>query len=223
MAQDPTPQRESHGYCITLTCTGDFTDAQEDEIVQWHRRKTVNCLLVREYHKDGTRHYHSTVRMMSPKTAGGVTRQLKTLYASMGIEFGFKSAAVKKTTDEIGFFHYCLKDVTDKPLLVTGWLLSWIKEQCKANVMKMPHKEVMKGKRQLNNSNAVDLCLEYALAIGHKVTCLDSFIDLTDLMLDDGYRFTGIRMGQVYAQVKGVHGNKDAWRECVRIQCFGLG
>ncbi len=209
---DTTPARNAYGYFITLTCALDFNASQEDQIIQWHRRKCENCLLVKEYHKDGTTHYHSTVLVMAPKTTNGLTRQFETLYKRMNIDVVPRvSIIIKSTTDQVGAFYYCLKEHKQRdPLLVLGWQMIWIKEQLLSNVKHIPRKMLMKDRVVLNAGNAIPYCLKFAEASGLALTGKMSFKTLVRLMVKDGYSFDNTKFPWLYAQLMCIMGDDRA-------------
>ncbi len=209
---DQTPAR-AFGYMLTLTSSDDFTDAQEDTVVQWHKRKCENCLLVMERHKDGRKHYHSTILVKAPKTAGGLTRQVKNLYKEMAIECNSKTFKVVSTTDQIGAFIYLFKaqDKDDPvPLLIMGWSLSWIKQQTIGNVKKIPRKMLMANRVVLNPANAIPYCLKFAEASGIPITGKMAFKTLVKLMVKDGYSFDNTKFPWLYSQLMCICGDDRA-------------
>ncbi len=209
MASIDTTHRDTFGYMLIFTSANDFNEAQEDQIVQWHRRRCENALLVRELHTDGRKHYHSTILVLKPKTSGGVSRQLATLYKSMGIDVVARvTYQVKSTSDQIGSFHYLLKDQADRePLLIMGWQLTWIKAQCVSNVKKIPRKMLMQDRVVLNAANAIPYCLKFAEAAGVGITGKESFKTLVRLMVKDGYSFDKCNLPWLYAQLMCIAGD----------------
>ncbi len=190
-------------YCLTLTCANDFTSTDEDLIIDWHRKLAEYCLLVREYHGDGRKHYHSLLAVKTPKSAGGLTRKVETLYKRVGLRWvKGVSAVVKKMTHMTGQFHYLLKDQNgDLPLLLVGWKYTWIKERCVDNVKEIPLK-LLKGETYMVQKNtSVELVLKFAAASGHRIRCKASFIDLVIEMQAKGYQFDNVRKGSLYTNV----------------------
>ncbi len=216
---DPTPQKDASGYLVTLTSSVGFNDDQESQIVEWHRRKCHHCMLVREHHKSGERHYHSTILVTKPKTANGLKRQLETLYKSMSIDPLGNGIDVRSTTDQMGSFLYLVKELDDDhPLLCIGWLFSWIKDQCVKNVKKIPRKLLMLNRVVLNPANAIPYCLKFAEASGIGVTGKESFKCLVRLMVLDGYSFDNTKFPWLYSQVMCICGDTRALDQQIDLQ-----
>ncbi len=210
---DPTPSRDSFGYFLTLTSPQGWTAAQVDQVLQWHRRKCENCLLVAELHQSGETHYHSSIIVLKPKATHGVTRQLDTLYKQMGIPvINRVTHVVKSTSDQVGLFHYLTKQLKagKEPLLLMGWQFSWIKKQCISNVKKIPRKMLMDGRIVLNAANAIPYCLNFAEAAGIGITGRDSFKTVVKLMVKDGYSFDNTKLAWLYSQLLCICGDDRA-------------
>lgn len=222
---DPTPARDAFGYFITFTSPNGFSEAQEDQIVQFHKRKCENCLLVTERHADGRKHYHSSILVMKPKTTNGMTRQVANLYKAMEIEVvGRVTFQVKKVSDQVGSFWYLLKEQEDDqlPLLLMGWKMEWIKEQCKSNIKKIPRRMLMKDRVVLNSSNSIPYCLRFAEAAGMGITGKESFKNLVKLMVKDSYSFDNVKIPWLYSQLMCIAGDDRALDTHLDNCLFGL-
>lgn len=211
-------------FCLTLTSSDDFTSDQEDLIVDWHRRRAEYCLLVREYHGDGRKHYHSLLAVKKPKSAGGVTRQLETLYKKMNIPWTKGvTVVVKKMTHMTGQFHYLLKEqASTHPLLLTGWKYSWIKEQCLANIKEIPLKLLKGDTYMVQKNTSVELVLKFATASGATIACKDSFIDLMVEMQAKGYQFDNVSKKSLYTNVMSRLGNLSQARSVWESELFAF-
>ncbi len=218
MAVDPNVARSDlFYYTITLTSKDDFTESQEVEIVKWHRRGEY-CFLVREFHADGRKHYHSMMAVRSPKTCSAVVKNLGRLYEKLSIHWQKGvSVKVKKLTHINGYFNYMLKEQAEDevPLLLAGWKMSWIKEQAVSNLKEVPYK-LLKGQTYMVQKNtSVELVLKYAKASGNAITCKASFVDVVYSMQVDGYQFDNIKKSSLYTNVMARCGcmreSKSVW------------
>ncbi len=220
---DPSPQTDTFMYFNTLTSPIGFTPAHEDQIVEWHRRNSEKCFLVKEYTEAGAPHYHSIIACKSPKKACHVTDKLVRLYGQMMIEYTKGvTVKVKSVSDFIGLLHYHSKDLKGPPILVTGWRMSWIKQQCEANVKKIPHKMLSKNVYMVQFSTSVSLVIEYAKACGHPLTGMDSFITVVTEMQAKGYQFEKIKPKWLYGQVMAMTGNSECARRLWEDALFSL-
>lgn len=193
----------TYQYFITLTSAIGFNGPQEDQVVQWHRRNCDKVFLARELHDSGAAHYHSVVCVSAPRQASKVTEKLVRLYAEMGIDWvkGI-SVKVKTVSDFVGCLHYVRKDLGDDlPILLLGWRLSWIKQQCIAGVKHIPFKMLRKDVYMIQESTAVAVVIRYASASGHPLTGKDSFMTVVCAMSAEGYRFVKIKKLDLFADV----------------------
>lgn len=211
MTLDLNADTDYPAFTFTFTSSTDFLPSQEDQLVQWHKKRSSFCLLVQEFHDDGRRHYHSVIAAPKPRDTSGWTRACATLYKAMDIEVvkGI-TYRVKKETDRVGWFHYLLKTQKGNPLFLRGWTYSWIKEQCKANVKKMPHKILCKEVVVLSKATASQSVLKYAEATGQKLTGKISFANCVADMINDKYIFSGVSYKHVYSEVMVQSGNRTA-------------
>ncbi len=219
---DPHPPPEMFKYALTLT-DGAGLLVHEDAIIQWHKRKSDKTLLVSELHQDGRTHYHSIIYCKS-KQACAVTRMLKTLYKDMGLEWTFNSVVVKRVTDEVGMYHYLCKDIPPGgvPVYIHGWLYSWIKSECVANVKNIPRKLLTKDNRKVLDSEASRVVIAWAKAAGHPLTGKLSFVDVIHLMRKEGYQFSGTKFKWLYGDVMAMTGNDDLSKAQLMDALFGL-
>lgn len=221
---DPAPNG-CYKYFITLTSRDDFTSEQHDAIVAWHRHNSEKTLLVAERHDSGRIHYHSVIHCRVPKQAAKVTQKLERLYKQIDLEVVKRvSIVVKRQTDDIGLFHYLTKDIPegDRPLLCIGWAYSWIKEQCLANIRKIPYKVLAKDKHMMRSVSAVARVVQWAQAAGYPLTGKESFIHVVTSMQAEGYQFDNIKTKFLYAQVMAVSGNLDVCRSMWEDALFAL-
>ncbi len=200
---DDTAALDLYHYCLTLTCRDTFTQEQEDLIVAWHRERSDKCLLTREPHGDGRPHYHSLIAVVKPSTANAVNKSLTTLYKKMNIEIvkGI-SFFTKRMTDKVGQFHYQLEDCKDSVVIfLRGWTMSWIKQQCKDGIKKIPHKLLAGSTYMVQKRTSVELVLRFAKASGLPLTGKTSFIMCVYKMQQDGFQFDNVSKGDLYSNV----------------------
>ena len=210
-------------YFLTLTCPIDFTDDQERHIVHWHRANSEKTLLVRELHRDGRPHYHSVIHVLAPKQTASVTRKLEVLYKKMDIEWTHNAVCVKKLTCPIGMFWYIIKDLHgEPPLLIIGWQMSWIKDQCKANVKLTPNKLLSKEVLMLRDSSSVARVIKWAEVSGYPLTDKPSFINVVTAMQSEGYQFEKIKPKWLYVQVMAMCGHMAPARSMWENELFAL-
>ncbi len=210
-------------FCLTLTSPDDFTALQEEAITDWHRRLSEFCLLVREYHGDGRKHYHSLVAIKTPKDAGGVTRRLETLWKKLSLRWtkGI-SVHVKKMTHMTGQFHYLLKEQKGRqPLLLTGWKFTWIKQQCIDNIKMIPRKMLLGETRMVQKMESVELVLKYAAASSIEIRSKDSFVDVIYAMKAGGFQFDNCKMMTLYGNVMARCGNVSQAKSVIYGELFG--
>ncbi len=217
MAYDPNVARSDlFYYTVTFTRAGDFDDSQESSIIDWHKRAEY-CYLIREYHKDGRRHYHSMIAVFAPKTPSSIVKNLERFYEKLGIPWQ-KGVSVKckKLTHINGYCCYMRKDQDDQePLLLRGWKMSWIKEQAVANIKEIPY-TLLKGQTYMVQKNtSVELVLKYSKASGNPISCKAGFIDVVYAMQAEGYQFDNIKKSSLYSNVMARCGcmreSKSVW------------
>ncbi len=188
-------------YAITFTTrTPGFDDSEVAAIRDWCKNNSDACMLVEEV--AATRHLHAAFRC-TQKTTVQVSRKLSRLYDSLNILWVPKvSCKVRKMTELIGWFHYLKKDLGDAaPLLLTGWKMTWITEQCAANVKKIPRKMLLKHDYQVTSRNGTALVIEYAAANNYPLCDKYSFADVIAQMTADSYTFESVKIKWLFCQV----------------------
>jgi len=204
-------------FCITFTTGGEFPPAWEAALAAWHVKKCDQALVVREGgpEEEEHLHYHSVGTFKTSK-ASNIKSMCETLYKKHDVAYDKPSVVVKTTTDLIGMFHYLLKDqVDDQPVLLLGWKMSWIKEQCLSNLKKIPHKVLMKNKYVLKTSTATAVVMEYAKRKSLILTGKDSFATLVCEMARDGYQFEAVKLKWLYCQCMSLTGDDHAMRSLI--------
>ncbi len=223
-SMDPSPN-SLYQYMITLTSPDGFCDAQEDQVVQWHKRNSEKCFLVSELHDSGAKHYHSLISCMAPKTANKVTDKLVRLYCALGIDYVKRvSVKVRAVSDFIGVLHYLSKDIPlgSEPLYLSGWRYTWIKDQCIKHVKHIPHKLLKKNEYMVQCSTCVALVLRYAAAASHPLTGKESFISVVVAMQAEGYCFSKVKPKWLYGELMARVGQVGLTRRLWEDALFGL-
>lgn len=199
-------------YAVTLTKQNGFAEADESWILRFHE-KFERCYLVRELHDNGEVHYHSGIACSKPSTANAITKQLERVYKYQDWTWVTGvSVKVKKMSDFWGWMHYLDKECKGKPLYRHGWQLSWIQKGLEANVMKKPTRIIMKGRRAVKKHEAVDLIIDYSMAIATPITGKESYKTVIKKMTRKGFRFHNVRHEHSFQEVMCVNGD-DSYLE----------
>ncbi len=214
--------RTMPAYSITLTCLDGFTADQLVGFKDWFKHNSSQCLLVSERHASGALHLHAGATMQDKQT-GQVTRKLGTLYNRLKIELEPNvSIKVKRTTDQIGWFHYLTKDLQCDPLLLTGWKMTWIQEQCLANLKKMPFKMLAGDDYAMRMDTSIGLILAYSKRKQLPISGKASFTDCLCHMSADGYQFHRLKLKFTYAHVMSRLGYSSAVRSLLENELMFL-
>ncbi len=211
MALDLEGENAPAHYFLTVSTKADMSAEQLAGLTSWHKLRTP-CLLVREFRSDGVAHFHS-VFGSKVKKANTVTLNLRRLFLSLHIpvQVGV-TIKVKRAPHLVGMFHYLTKDLGDeKPLVLTGWKMSWIKQQCIDNVKNIPNKMLVKDDHFLKMRTAPGRILAYAKAKGFPIVDKDSYLRLCDQMLIDGFCFDLLKLDMIYGRVMGRLGDARAF------------
>ncbi len=219
-----TPSVELHQFSITLTSPSGFTSVQETLIARWHVSHSESCYLVSELHASGLKHYHSVIACVSPAAAGKVSVNLGRLYASMDLDHkAGLTTKVNKIRDLIGWFAYMRKDQKEKaPILLMGWKMSWIKQQCIDNVKKMKNTHFQKGKFIISKVTACDVIFEYAKAAAIPLTNKEAYFRLIPEMIRQGYRFIGLRHANIYGHIAALLGDDRPMISVLEYECLNI-
>ncbi len=217
---DLHPQPKRPDFMITLTTGGEFSVDFTTGLKDWFVKKCTQVLLVTEgwdFNAEERPHYHG-VGSFKTNNASNITRMLKKLYDKFEVPWQKNiSIRVRKVTDLIGSWHYCLKDTSDgnPPLLVMGWRMSFIKEQCRANVGKIPYKVLMKNKHCLSTKTATATVMAYAKASAHVLSGKESFASVICQMAQDGYQFENVKIKWLYTQCMSLTGDSGPMRSLI--------
>lgn len=146
-------------------------------------------------------HLHSCFRYDAKQTST-ITKSLVRLFDTHQIPYETNvTIRVKKVTDLIGMFHYLTKELEGKPLVLTGWRMAWIRQQCLDNLKKMPRKMLVKDDAFIDMRSSVGLVLEYSKRKGIPIAGRTGFRSCLCAMAREGYRFEKIKIRQLYIHV----------------------
>jgi len=211
------------GFFLTISPKEQFTPAQAQVVKQFHQH-FERCLLVSEVRADGCDHYHSVYSSAHKKT-NSETRVLERLFTKNHISFTVGvTIKLKKVSNVLGLFHYLLKDVTadNPPLLLSGWQMSWIKQQCLDNVKNIPRKLLDKEVCMVTKRNGAELLLAYAKAAGMPIQGKECFIEVFLDMEAKHYNFSNVRLVSLYTRVMSLLGIRGPSRANVESELFNL-
>ncbi len=211
-------------YSITLTSANGFCEEAVRTFREWFRSRCDKCLLVRERHASGAIHLHAGATLQDKQTAQ-VTRKLRTVYNHLNIDIvPGVSIMVKRTSDQIGWFHYLTKDLqqNDHAVLVKGWKMTWIQEQCLANLKKIPYKMLAGDDYSMRMDTATGLVLEYSKRKGLPISGKASFTDCLCHMSADGYQFHRLKLKFLYGHVLSRLGYSSAMRSLIENEIMFL-
>lgn len=193
-------------YAITLTLRDGFTPDHFTAVRHYFDLTCESCLVVAEDHASGGIHFHAATSQRQ-KTTNEVTRLLHRYYSKQGWEVTPRSVQVKRMADRVGWFHYLTKDLTGPPVLVRGWRMTWIQQQCMDNLKKMPRRLLRKDTFVVTHAEGPRLVIEYAKRTGCVLSGKDSFIDVCCQMSRNGYQFHQIRWKQLYTHTMSMCGD----------------
>ncbi len=191
-------------YFVTLAPKDWFTTEEYQPIKEWFSRHDQ----VLGYEEVASRrHLHVLVSSKQKKT-GNVTRALENLFTSHDIpwEKGV-TIDVRRSVEPIGHFHYLTNESKGGTrVMIKGWSMSWIQQQCRDNLKKLPRKLLRKDVYVCNNIDGPRLIIEYADR--HNMPLVDkfSFIQVVVSMTGDKYRFHTCKKKDLFVDVLGVCG-----------------
>lgn len=219
MSIDTTANHDRLTFFVTFTTAGsDWPAGWEKALADLHVRKCDLVLLVTEG-GDGEiehLHYHS-VGTWNTRSASNVLKTMERFYLKHGLPWTKRSVHVEKTSHLVGMFHYLLKSKSKgkPPLLLMGWKMSWIKQQCLENVKSTPNKIVLKDKMCLSAKTATPFVIRYAEAKAMPLSCKLTFADVIAEMMKDGYQFEAVRLKWLFTQVMALSGHLGYCRSFV--------
>jgi len=204
-------------YVITLTKAGGFTSGELEPFIEAFN-KQPHAFVINEYGQSGLNsHIQGIVEYDTIKT-NNVTVRIKKLYDVISCEITPNSIRVKKATDFIGALIYSQKELKDpessaKLLCIKGWQSSWIDQQIKDNVAKIPFKMLKKRLVRVTQGTGGALMYEWCIANNRVVKDKYSFGEVVKDMASSGYAFGSVRGKGLYADVMSAFGDGSAARD----------
>lgn len=203
-------------YFITLTQPTGLSDSLMCELEKWFDKFSGNKVVTREQHKSGLWHMHAMVQDPVKQTAGLSRRLKRYLVESNDFDVAPKNAVdvrKVKSGDETRTAGYIAKE--DHVYTCVGWSIKSLLEQ-RAKELRKQVSAAPKSTFMLNEKNAEEIILEYALRMSMPLTCKEEFIDVMTSMAEEGYSVTRIKPTIVYAQVMARAGSpahmRDWWQ-----------
>ncbi len=201
-------------YTITLTTSGGFSESHI-EILTESFNKLNHAYVVNEFgSSEQFSHIQGLVEYDSVKTSN-VTLRFQRLYKSLKLEVSPRSIRVKKATDYVGALIYSHKELDNsdtkaKLLVCRGWTSSWIDEQVKNNVSKIPHKMLKKKLHRICSNTGGALMYEWCIANNRIVTSKFDYLNIVKEMAKEHYAFGLIRHKCIYQDVMSSFGDGSA-------------
>ncbi len=201
-------------YFLTLTKSGGFSDEELEPFIKDFTKQS-HAYVTNEFGSaNGNSHIQALVEYDTIKT-NNVTVRMRKLYDVIKCEITFNAILVKKATDFIGALIYTHKELSDpgssaKLLVIKGWQSSWIDQQIKDNVSKIPYKMLKKKFVRVTQSTGGALMHEWCLANNRVVTDKYSFGQVVKDMASNGFAFGCVRGKGLYADVMTAFGDGSA-------------
>ncbi len=193
-------------YSITLVRRVGFREDSIETVSAWFNKHSEECLLVKEPHKDGRLHLHAACTL-SLKSTNQVTRKLETLFKNNKWDLGPRDIRVKRTVNEVGWFHYlCKANDSCDYVLLKGWTDTWIQQQMRESVKSIPRRIISKDYFVVSKHECVARILHYCDAHNIKLIRKTDFIQVIGLMRKSKYLFHGVRWSSVYPEVMAILG-----------------
>lgn len=205
------------GYFYTLTTNRDLLPDEIMGLAQWFARNCDSALVVEERGANGKLHLHATTQQKQ-KSTNQCTRMMKSCYEQLRIPWTDRvSCRIKKTTDQIGSFHYLTKDLIEgqEPILIFGWEMTWIQEQCRDNLKKIPHKMVRGDDYVVNMVIAPNLLCSYAKRSGICMAGKEGFKEVVCRMASEGYQFHNVKWRILYCEIMARCGDTKPMRSLI--------
>ncbi len=218
MSVDTTANNDRSIFFVTFTTTGaDWPVDWPIILSKFHAKKCDMVLLVPEGGDTHIQHLHyHSVGTWPTKHGGNVSKLAERLYNKHGLPWTKHAVKVIKVKHLVGMFHYLLKAKGDEPpLMLMGWQMSWIKQQCVDNVKSTPYKMLLKDKMCLTAKSATPFVLKYAEAKNLPLSCKQTFADVISEMMCDGYQFEAVRLKWLFTQVMALSGHQGYCRNFV--------
>ncbi len=191
-------------YLVTLAPKDWFTQEQYAPIKLWFSKHDQ----VLGYEEtEGKRHLHVLLSSTQKKT-GNVTRALENLFTTHDIPWAKNvTIDVRRSVEPIGHFHYLTNESKGgTQVMIKGWTLTWIQQQCRDNLKKLPRKLLRKDVYVVNNIDGPKLIIDYADCHAMPLTDKFSFIEVVRRMAGDKYRFHTCKKKDLFVDVLAVCG-----------------
>ncbi len=197
-------------YTITLTTSGGFSDNQIEIFIKAFDT-LKHAYVVNEFGStDQFSHIQGLVEYDTSKTSN-VTYRIQRLYKSANLDVTPRSIRVKRATDYVGALIYSRKELDysetkAKVIVIVGWSSSWIDEQVKNNVSKIPHKMLKKKLHRVYASTGGVLMYEWCVANNRIITSKFDYLNIVKAMAKEHYAFGLIRHKCIYQDVMASFG-----------------
>ncbi len=198
-------------YFITLTTSCGFSEENLNIFVTAFN-SLKHAFVVNEFGRsDQFSHIQGLVEYDSVKTSN-VTLRLKRLYAAANIDVSPHSITVKKATDFVGALIYSKKELdysesSSKLIVIRGWSQSWIDDQVKNNVAKIPYKMLKKKLHRVTQMTGGALMFEWCVANNRMITGKFDYLQIVKAMAKEHYGFGTIRHKSIFQDVMSCFGD----------------
>jgi len=213
-------------YNITLTKSEGFTE-KELETFRNAFGLQSHAYVVNEFGESGTfSHLQGLVEYDCIKTSN-VTLRMRRLYESANIPVSPHSIRVKKATDYIGALIYASKELhivngNAKLLVIRGWVSSWIDEQIKQNVSKIPYKLLEKKLTRVYQKTGGALMHAWCLANNRIITSRYDYLNIVKEMASQKYAFGTVRHKGIYSDVLSAFSDGSGAFQCAESDLLFL-
>jgi len=195
-------------YMCTLSPAVWYDAPQREAIIEWFSRHDQ---VLGYQEQEGQTHWHVLFSSKQKKT-GNVTRAIENLHTDLNIEWTKGvTINVKYSSVPLGHFHYLTDEIKGgKRVMLKGWRMSWIQEQCRANLKSKPRKLLRKDVYVVNNIEGPDLIVQYATK--HHMPLVDkrTFVQVVVRMGRDKYRFHKTKKKDLFADTLSIMGHDRA-------------
>lgn len=210
-----------YAFSLTVSPKDDFSEDHRRLLVEWHHRHSQAYLVSEPRPMSGVEHYHSLFTSKS-KLANTYSRQLTRYFEKHSIPYARKTIVITSAPEPLGLFSYFAKDLNGRQLYLHGWQKTWIDQQVKLLVKKMPHAVLNADVYIVNPKIATGIIIRYAEANNHSLSCKEGFKRCIACMAADKYQFDSIRWKPVYSQVSARMGRPEVMMEMLSDELFNL-
>lgn len=197
--------KDTRYYLATLSPKDWFDRDQLKPIFAWFsKHDQVYGVTEIASHK----HLHVLFSSKQKKT-GNVTRALNNLLDQNNIpnEKGV-TVDVRYSSVPLGHLHYLTNEVKGgTQVMIKGWRLTWLQQQCRDNLKSMPKVLLKKGVYVVSNVEGPELIVKYAAMHNRCVNDKASIIRCIASMCVDKYRFHNTKIEWLCADTMALCGN----------------